>query len=96
MTAIRVRVENAALNGPRLMPKKTLYHPGSLAEDLDVFLAELCEDWDFCAGVTGEQLVKTNPLVTPKRFADTVILACLLYTSPSPRDRQKSRMPSSA
>ena len=25
-------------------------------------------------------------------FADT----CLLYTSPSPRDRQKSRMPSSA
>ena len=24
------------------------------------------------------------------------ITACLLYTSPSPRDRQKSRMPSSA
>ena len=23
-------------------------------------------------------------------------MACLLYTSPSPRDRQKSRMPSSA
>ena len=27
---------------------------------------------------------------------DYVIDACLLYTSPSPRDRQKSRMPSSA
>ena len=29
---------------------------------------------------------------------DTQVLAviCLLYTSPSPRDRQKSRMPSSA
>ena len=26
----------------------------------------------------------------------TLILICLLYTSPSPRDRQKSRMPSSA
>ena len=25
-----------------------------------------------------------------------VVQACLLYTSPSPRDRQKSRMPSSA
>ena len=25
-----------------------------------------------------------------------VSVACLLYTSPSPRDRQKSRMPSSA
>ena len=24
------------------------------------------------------------------------LFACLLYTSPSPRDRQKSRMPSSA
>ena len=33
-------------------------------------------------------------------FSDTLINdlldACLLYTSPSPRDRQKSRMPSSA
>ena len=27
---------------------------------------------------------------------DTLSLGCLLYTSPSPRDRQKSRMPSSA
>ena len=25
-----------------------------------------------------------------------IVLVCLLYTSPSPRDRQKSRMPSSA
>ena len=29
-------------------------------------------------------------------FRDGEILFCLLYTSPSPRDRQKSRMPSSA
>ena len=28
--------------------------------------------------------------------ADTLFWICLLYTSPSPRDRQKSRMPSSA
>ena len=28
--------------------------------------------------------------------ADAIFNACLLYTSPSPRDRQKSRMPSSA
>ena len=27
---------------------------------------------------------------------DRLIVRCLLYTSPSPRDRQKSRMPSSA
>ena len=38
------------------------------------------------------------------RYAETIIgesdfdtfQSCLLYTSPSPRDRQKSRMPSSA
>ena len=30
--------------------------------------------------------------ILPRKVAG----ACLLYTSPSPRDRQKSRMPSSA
>ena len=29
-------------------------------------------------------------------YASQILLICLLYTSPSPRDRQKSRMPSSA
>ena len=29
-------------------------------------------------------------------FGARVVRICLLYTSPSPRDRQKSRMPSSA
>ena len=29
-------------------------------------------------------------------FSGSMINICLLYTSPSPRDRQKSRMPSSA
>ena len=39
-------------------------------------------------------------LADPARAIDPaqtqVTLPCLLYTSPSPRDRQKSRMPSSA
>ena len=40
---------------------------------------------------------KDNELTIPHpAFIDTVYDACLLYTSPSPRDRQKSRMPSSA
>ena len=34
--------------------------------------------------------------VRRRQFAFTDVEACLLYTSPSPRDRQKSRMPSSA
>ena len=39
-------------------------------------------------------LQPANDTVTS--FAEAEIVACLLYTSPSPRDRQKSRMPSSA
>ena len=31
-----------------------------------------------------------------KYWHDNMVWHCLLYTSPSPRDRQKSRMPSSA
>ena len=34
--------------------------------------------------------------VQTKNFTYSLIKNCLLYTSPSPRDRQKSRMPSSA
>ena len=40
-----------------------------------------------------ERLPLTGTL-TAKRAA--LLSTCLLYTSPSPRDRQKSRMPSSA
>jgi hypothetical protein len=47
-----------------------------LAEDLNLFLEELCEKWDFCAGVKGADLLKDKkkPL-TAKRFSDAVILA---------------------
>ena len=39
-----------------------------------------------------------TPNITDKVYGGTrgCISTCLLYTSPSPRDRQKSRMPSSA
>ena len=32
----------------------------------------------------------------PLKCVNGTLYTCLLYTSPSPRDRQKSRMPSSA
>ena len=35
-------------------------------------------------------------LASASRGKDVLYIICLLYTSPSPRDRQKSRMPSSA
>ena len=38
----------------------------------------------------------TEEYFTGGRALTWPVVACLLYTSPSPRDRQKSRMPSSA
>ena len=38
----------------------------------------------------------TGTLVSPTVILTAAHCTCLLYTSPSPRDRQKSRMPSSA
>ena len=39
--------------------------------------------------------IKSNPVPTVKTIKDLGV-TCLLYTSPSPRDRTRSRMPSSA
>ena len=48
-------------------------------------------------GEGGTDYVTVEP-ATGRVFVarSTHVMVCLLYTSPSPRDRQKSRMPSSA
>ena len=46
-----------------------------------------------------QQLIEVEPLLdedTDGGFHHVVWAFCLLYTSPSPRDRTRSRMPSSA
>ena len=56
--------------------------------------AHLPYDWDvvqIAIICTGDIHVKLH-----KRFVNDFSTACLLYTSPSPRDRTRSRMPSSA
>ena len=53
----------------------------------------------FAVSVVGFSLGASLPLVSLRLHeagASTLEIGCLLYTSPSPRDRQKSRMPSSA
>ena len=45
-------------------------------------------------GIRGRQLNATLAAHTPDLLVQTI--GCLLYTSPSPRDRTRSRMPSSA
>ena len=56
----------------------------------------------FADGADRESMLASyaNPLVSGFTTNPTLMrqagVTCLLYTSPSPRDRQKSRMPSSA
>ena len=56
---------------------------------------------DFCeqavqAGASALLVERELPLAIPQLVVTDSLKGCLLYTSPSPRDRQKSRMPSSA
>ena len=54
----------------------------------DASISRLMQDQDFKEMVTSSEF---QSMTQNARFMN-----CLLYTSPSPRDRQKSRMPSSA
>ena len=50
-------------------------------------------------GVFGQKIIETpniDQLAKEGMILTNHYSGCLLYTSPSPRDRQKSRMPSSA
>ena len=46
--------------------------------------------------VGGVAVIATTSALLAKPLADLLLKACLLYTSPSPRDVEESRMPSSA
>ena len=53
------------------------------------------------AGLAGGLMVSMDPLAGAERMqwtasGEVVLMTCLLYTSPSPRDLSTSRMPSSA
>ena len=57
--------------------------------------------WDSAlseAGFTDDEIASYQEVFDTVGVTDfhDVSIVCLLYTSPSPRDRQKSRMPSSA
>ena len=44
----------------------------------------------------GKEIASTITYSHPEWWASKGYMVCLLYTSPSPRDRTRSRMPSSA
>ena len=55
------------------------------------FLLANISDFDFAT-----EAVPTEELAEVDQYALTLLGNCLLYTSPSPRDKRQSRMPSSA
>ena len=71
----------------------------SADEDKNIFVSDqeilsLISAWKSQVGrdPTDDELARIiNNLID-----EEILYSCLLYTSPSPRDRQKSRMPSSA
>ena len=85
---------------------------GSLHPVQQAFLDEGAIQCGYCTPgmiLAAVALLEKNPQPTDKQIAEwmnvnicrcneytKILSACLLYTSPSPRDRQKSRMPSSA
>ena len=54
--------------------------------------ADAQEQFARLAAAAGEQ----EPWTTPEQIPVGHLYSCLLYTSPSPRDVEESRMPSSA
>ena len=58
--------------------------------------AQKCHDGHCPTGVATQNRWLTRGLDPTNKSVRFANYACLLYTSPSPRDRQKSRMPSSA
>ena len=68
----------------------------------DFFADYAFTDWG--VGIEGVKVLATSVRVGLPDYREEIKLligggeyiVCLLYTSPSPRDRQKSRMPSSA
>ena len=91
------------------MPKRTDIESILLIGSGPIIIGQACE-FDYsgtqaCRVLRAEGyrviLANSNPatIMTDPEFADATYvepLDCLLYTSPSPRDRTRSRMPSSA
>ena len=63
-----------------------------------IFIGTALASW---MGTTGAAMLLIRPLIRANQFRKNkvhimVFFICLLYTSPSPRDRTRARMPSSA
>ena len=65
------------------------------SENADIYVINTCSVTEN-ADKRFKTIVKQAQKVNPEAFVTAIGCYCLLYTSPSPRDRTRSRMPSSA
>ena len=70
-------------------------HPDKVADQISDAVLDKLLAYDPSSKVACETLVTTGQVVLAGEVK-TKAYVCLLYTSPSPRDRSVSRMPSSA
>ena len=66
---------------------------GSLGEAIDDLLGVSSADY---GSAIGQPIIRGMSGTRVKVLDNGMVNSCLLYTSPSPRDRTRSRMPSSA
>ena len=75
----------------------TEYHNKILQEiDKHIYIDYVLSIDECACKLTGKYQDENQAIKLAKEIKLGIINNCLLYTSPSPRDRQKSRMPSSA
>ena len=75
--------------------QRTLYRYNDMA-DAKALLESIARSFGYIYGRERKVRVNTVSQSPTKTTAGSAVKGCLLYTSPSPRDRTRSRMPSSA
>ena len=99
MEALKVLRVSGALNGPRTELGREFFDSIKELPLLTELELEAC-DFDSADAKPLGQMISLKRLSIKDRPVDDelveVLKTCLLYTSPSPRDRTRSRMPSSA
>ena len=75
--------------------KKIGYEKTEKYEEANCYLLNTCHIRDKAKEKVYHEIGRVKKIFRSKK-KPLVVITCLLYTSPSPRDRQKSRMPSSA